>query len=38
MSGRCIVNQQMGKRLPVAADSVYKNKGWRGWADFLGKK
>ncbi len=25
------------KNIPVAPDQVYKNKGWKGWQDFLGK-
>jgi superfamily II DNA or RNA helicase len=25
------------KNIPVAPDQVYKNSGWEGWADFLGK-
>ena len=24
--------------IPVAVDRNYKNKGWKGWPDFLGKK
>ena len=27
---------KMDKRLPVAADTVYKKSGWKGWPDFLG--
>ena len=30
-----------GKRpsdIPFQLNSTYKNKGWKGWADFLGKK
>ena len=26
------------KNIPAAPDQVYKNSGWKGWADFLGKK
>jgi superfamily II DNA or RNA helicase len=24
--------------IPTAPDAIYKNKGWKGWADFLGKE
>tara|TARA_B100000767_G_scaffold242830_1_gene240137 strand:+ start:104 stop:277 length:174 start_codon:yes stop_codon:yes gene_type:complete len=24
--------------IPSKPESVYKNKGWKGWADFLGKE
>ena len=30
-------SSKMDKRLPVAADTVYRNSGWKGWPDFLGK-
>ena len=26
------------KNIPYRFDIVYKNKGWKGWPDFLGKE
>jgi hypothetical protein len=28
---------QFNKRFPKNPNQVYRNKGWNGWADFLGK-
>ena len=33
-----IKNKQKPLNIPSNPDSIYKNKGWQGWADFLGKE
>ena len=33
-----IKSRKKPKDIPVAIWGVYKNKGWKGWPDFLGKK
>ena len=31
-------NKLMSSNMPSAASRIYKNKGWKDWADFLGKE
>ena len=33
-----IKNKQKPQNIPSNPDSIYKNIGWKGWADFLGKE
>ena len=32
-----VKSDKMPKIIPANPDRGYKNKGWKGWADFLGK-
>jgi hypothetical protein len=37
-SWKALVKRLKRSDLPLSAETVYKNYGWKGWPDFLGKK